>query len=430
MPRSRPTLAPLLLVACVLGAAAHAQGTAEPRKRPERDANTCLTCHLTLTDKKLRAAAEEYARSVHKDERIGCVACHRGNPLDPTVQSHDKQTGFVVRPSHQQLAQVCGGCHEDPTFVRRFNAGLSVDQKRLFELSRHGKLAGAGDTHAPSCATCHGVHDIQPVEAPAAAANRRRVVELCAGCHGDADAMKPYGLGARQTEQWRRSVHGRAFADGHPSAPTCTGCHSPHAGTLPGTATVAALCDRCHQDERELFLRSPHARAFRRLGLADCVPCHGDHDIAKTSWLAGMAPDSSCSTCHAEDERPREVAAQVAALLGGVQQAEHDVRVAVDAARADGLAMPGANFALDRLRTARVRLVATVHTLDVPRLEEDAAQAKAIAAEAQGLVEAGRRERALERRGYYAAIALASLLFVLLVLKAAQVARRGSRSGP
>lgn len=405
------------------------KATGKPR-RPERDANTCVTCHLTLSEPRLRLVAEQFSQSVHRDERIGCVACHKGNPLDPTVQAHDKSTAFVVRPSHQQLASLCGGCHEDPTFVRRFNARLPVDQKRLFELSRHGKIAAAGDEHSPNCGDCHGTHDVQAVASPTAPVNRRHVVDLCSRCHGDAEAMKPYGLTANQPDKWRRSVHGKAFAAGNERAPACTGCHSPHAGTLPGTATVAALCDRCHQDERELFLKSPHARAFRKLGLADCVPCHGDHDVTRSSWLAGMTPDSACSKCHTQDEKPKQVAGQIAQMLSDVEADEHGMKVAIDDARQRGLFMPSAQYSLERLHTARLRLVATVHTLDLERLGGDVAAAKAIAQEGRGLVDGAQRARALERRGYYAAIAVASILFILLTLKAAQVARRRARGGP
>ncbi len=400
------------------------------KKRPERDANTCLTCHRTLTDKKLRVVAEEYEHSVHRDERIGCVACHKGNPVDPTVQAHDKTAGFVVRPTHQQISAICGGCHEDPTFVRRFNARLAVDQRKLYDLSRHGKIAGAGDENSPTCTNCHGSHAILPVDSPNALVNRRQVKDLCAKCHADKEYMKPYGLPSTQTEKWDKSVHGKAFADGHDKAPTCTGCHSPHAGTLPGTATVAALCDRCHQDERDLFLKSPHSRAFRRLGLADCVPCHGDHDVARSSWLAGMTPDSACSKCHSKDEKPRKVAEEVATILRGVEAEENSVSIDVAEARKAGLLVPDASYALDRLRTARVRLFATVHTLDVRQLTEDANQAKSVAAEAREVLTRARRDRQLERRGYFAAIGVASLLFLLLVLKSVQLARRRRRSEP
>lgn len=403
---------------------------AAKKKRPVRDSNTCLTCHRTLTDTKLRVVAEEYEHSVHQDERIGCVACHKGNPTDPTVQSHDKTTGFVVRPTHSQIAATCGGCHEDPTFVRRFNARLGIDQRKMYELSRHGKIAGAGDENSPTCTTCHGSHAIMPVDSPNAKVNRRQVRDLCAKCHADKEYMKPYGLPATQPEKWSKSVHGKAFAEGHEKAPTCTGCHSPHAGTLPGTSTVAALCDRCHQDERDLFLKSPHSRAFRKLGLPDCVPCHGDHDVQRTSWLAGMAPDSSCSKCHAKDEKPRKVADEVASILNDVEGEEHGVSVALTEAKSAGLLVPDASYALDRLHTARIRLVATVHTLDVAQLTEDANAAKSLAAEARDIIARARRDRQTERRGYFAAIGVLGLLFVLLVLKSFELARRRRRSAP
>jgi predicted CXXCH cytochrome family protein len=397
--------------------------------RPERDVNTCATCHLSLPDRKLRAVAEQYLDSVHRDERIGCIACHKGVSTDPTVQAHDRSAGFIVRPSHEEIEAICGGCHEDPVFVRRFNARIPVDQRKLYELSRHGKLAMAGDKSSPTCTDCHGVHDIQHVASPNALPNRRRVVELCGKCHSDKERMKPYGLATDQVAKWKESVHGKAFENGSDVAPTCTGCHSPHAGTLPGTATTAALCDRCHSDERDYVQKSPHSRAFRRRGLGECVPCHGNHDVVHTSWLAGTNADSACMHCHSRSDKPKKVAAEVARLLAGVNDDEHSVEADLADAKETGLYVPDAQFALQRLRTARTRLVTRMHTLDLNLINEEVAQVKPIAAEAHDIVAKARRERTLERRGYYAALAVAALLFILLVAKAMQLAQRRGRSG-
>lgn len=401
--------------------------SAEKPKRPERDLNTCATCHLSLPDAKLRKVAEEFAKSVHHDERIGCVACHRGNASDPTVQAHDKTAGFIVRPTHQQIAAICGGCHEDPTFVRRFNARLSVDQRKLFELSRHGKMAAAGDANSPTCTTCHGSHGIEAVSSPTAAVNRKNVRELCAKCHGNSEYMKPYGLAASQPTGWSKSVHGKAFTEGHDNAPVCTGCHSPHAGTLPGTASVAALCDRCHRDERAYFLESPHSRAFRKLGLPDCVPCHGDHEVTRTSWLAGMTPDSACSKCHSKDDKPKNVAIDIARLLDEVQNAEHAAVFELGEAKRAGLLVPDASYTVDRLHTAKIRLITTVHALNVAQLGEDANKAKTLASEARALVAKAKDARRLERRGYFFAIGVTSVLFVLLVVQSIVLAQRRKR---
>lgn len=398
------------------------------KKRRERDANTCVTCHLSLPDRKLRQVAEQYMQSVHKDERIGCIACHKGTSTDPTVQAHDRSAGFVVRPTHEQMAALCGGCHEDPVFVRRFNAQLPVDQRKLYELSRHGKLALAGDAASPSCTDCHGVHDILPVASPNALSNRRRVVELCKNCHSDKKRMQPYGLATDQAVKWQKSVHGKAFDDGSDVAPTCTGCHSPHAGTLPGTASSAALCDRCHADERDLVLKSPHSRAFRRLGLGECVPCHGDHAVTHTSWLAGTSADSACMKCHERDDKPKKVAEEVARILRSVNDEEHRATVDVAEARASGLYVPDAAFAIDRLRTAKVRLITRAHTLDLNLITEEVAVVNPIATEARTIVARARRERQLERRGYFIALGVAGLLFILLVAKAIELGRRRGRT--
>jgi predicted CXXCH cytochrome family protein len=408
---------------------ADAEAEAGPKHgRPERDANTCVTCHLSLPDQKLRIVAEQYSHSVHRDERIGCAGCHKGNPTDPTVQAHDKNAGFVARPAHNEIAGICGGCHEDPTFVRRFNARLPTDQKKLYDLSAHGRIASAGDDKAPTCSDCHGTHGIAPVASPDAPVNRRRVVDLCKKCHADKTYMAPYGLHTDQADQWTRSVHGLAFAAGSDVAPTCTGCHSPHAGTLPGTQSITALCDRCHQDERDLFLKSPHARAFRERGLAECVPCHGDHNVARSNWLAGMSADSACSKCHSQSDKPRRVAEEIAKLMGSVNDAEHTAEIDLTRAKAEGLYVPDAAFALDKLRTAKQKLRASVHTLDVARITEEVAEVKPIAEEAHSLIQKAENDRRIERRGYYAAILTAGLLFILLVVKALELTRRRSRS--
>ncbi len=404
--------------------------TEQLKRRHDLDANTCLTCHLSLPDKRLRRVAEEYARSVHRDDRIGCVACHKGNPTDPTVQAHDRANGFVVRPSHAEIADICGGCHEDPIFVRRFSARLPIDQRKLYELSQHGKLAAAGDENAPTCNNCHGTHEILHVVSPNAPVNRNRVVDLCAKCHADRKFMAPYELATDQVSKWKKSSHGKAFVEGNPKAPTCTGCHSPHAGKLPGSVAVAALCDRCHQDQRELFLQSPHAKAFRRLGLPECVPCHGDHGVSHESWLGSMSPDSACSRCHSKDKEPKRVAEEIGRLLREVDEKSRRAELAVKDARQSGLYVPDASLTLERLHTARIKLTSDIHTLDLEKITDEVATVEPIADDTHRLVNRAREERQIERRGYYAALALAGLLFLLLVTKAAQLARRRSRSAP
>lgn len=400
--------------------------SAPRRSRPAVDTNTCLTCHLALPDKRLHRVAEAFQTSVHRDERIGCAGCHQGNPRDPTVQAHDPQFNFVVRPARDQIPALCGGCHEDPVFIRQFNTRLPIDQRRLYALSTHGKLVAEADPGAPTCVDCHGSHAVLRVDSAAAPVNRRQVVRLCEKCHADPEHMRAYGTPTDQAASWRKSVHGRAFLSGNDAAPTCSGCHSPHSGAL-GGISVAAACGRCHAEERRLFLASPHARPFRELGLAQCVPCHGEHDVSESSWLFGMSPESACSRCHARSVKPKQVAERIGSVLAHLSQKQKRVQLRLERAQAAGLHAPNAVLALAQARSGRLQLSAKTHDLSIEHLNAQASALGRLVDRAQAAIDSAERARKVERRGYYAALAVSALLLLLLVLKSVQLSRRRAR---
>jgi hypothetical protein len=413
--------------AAPLASASAAAPAAGPRGKslPTDAVNTCVTCHATLTETKLRTPAKEYKDSVHRDERVGCVGCHKGDPRDPTVGAHSKDSGFNPHPTHTEVPEICGSCHSDAGFMRHLNARLPVGQKALYSLSLHGKLTAAGDDQAPTCASCHGKHDILPPSSPRSPVNRANVAKLCGGCHADPKRMRKYEMPTDQLAKWEASVHGRAFKNGNPNAPSCTGCHGAHSATPPEASSVARACGRCHEDELKYFEQSPHSKGFRRRGLAECVACHGNHDIAPpTALMVGTTPNATCMKCHAEDEKPRKVAEQTAVLLRDARGHAEAARAAVANAAAQGLHVAGTQFALDRVATAELKLRGVVHTLDPARLAEPIAAVELAANEAQSLVAAAERERRTERRGYYLALTLAGALFLSLVLKAIELARR------
>ena len=143
---------------------------------------------------------------------------------------------------------------------------LPVDEYTLYQLSMHGKLTAAGDNGAPTCTDCHGVHNIFAPSSPRSSVNRQNIVKLCGGCHANKKHMAPYDIPTDMVQKWKHSRHGKAFATGSSAAPNCIGCHGPHAGTHPGTPSIAAACDYCHTEEKKFLLKSPHARAFRSVG--------------------------------------------------------------------------------------------------------------------------------------------------------------------
>lgn len=414
----------------IVSSAAGAAPSARPSPQralpsPTDAANTCAVCHATLADATLRAPVKECAGSAHRDDRIGCVGCHRGDPRDPTASAHSKALGFEPHPTHAEVAGICGGCHSDPAFMRRLNGRLPVGQAALFNLSLHGRLSAAGDTDAPNCAVCHGKHDIVSPTSPRSPVNRLNVAKLCSGCHSDTKRMAKYDVKTDQFSKWEKSVHGLAFEKGSPNAPTCTGCHGAHSSAPPDASSVAHACGRCHETEMALFERSAHSQAFRKRGIAQCVACHGNHDIAPASpLLVGTTAESACMKCHENDAKPRQVAEEISSLLGGAAERAAAARASVAHAQEKGLGVPGAKYALDRVATRELALRGVVHTLDPARVATGVAEVDRAIAETQRLVAAAEQERKLELRDYYVALALAILLLVTLALKARQLDRR------
>ncbi len=394
-------------------------------------ANTCASCHATLGDAKLRTPAKEFSHSTHRDARIGCVGCHGGDPRDPTVGAHSVAMGFRPHPTHAEVPTICGGCHSDAAFIRQINGRLAVGQAALFNISLHGKLTAAGDPAAPDCSSCHGKHDVLPPTSPLSPVNRANVANLCRGCHADGERMARYAIPTDQFKKWERSVHGEAFRAGNPNAPTCTGCHGAHASAPPDAASVARACGRCHEEEARLFEQSPHSQGFRKRGLAQCVACHGNHEVSRASALmVGTGPDATCMKCHGHDEKPRKVADDIAGLLRGARERASEARASVARAREKGFRVSGATFALDRVATAETKVRSVVHTLDPARVEAVVGDIDQAAAEALSLVARAEHDRKVEQRGYYVALAFALLLLVTLVLKARQLDRRHPRGVP
>lgn len=422
---STPTAAPSA------SASASAAASATPRRLPGAGeaTNTCVTCHATLSDTKLSTPAQQYRQSVHRDDRVGCVGCHKGDPRDPTVGAHSRDQGFQPHPTHAEIPEICGNCHSDPGFMRHLNARLPVGQAALFALSLHGKLTAIGDQSSPTCADCHGRHDVLSPSSPKSPVNRANVAQLCSKCHSDPARMGKYNIATDQFAKWERGVHGVAFRKGNPNAPTCTGCHGAHSATPPEASSVGRACGRCHEEELKYFEQSPHSKSFRSRGLAECAACHGNHDIAvPTAVLVGTTPDATCTTCHTKDEKPRLVAQQTSDLLRGARERAAEARATIERANASGVHIAGTKYALDKLATAELKLRGVVHTLDPARLEAPIAVVDAAVNDAKTLVKNAEDMRKNERRGYYVALALAGILLLSLGLKSFELDRRRRRA--
>jgi hypothetical protein len=172
--------------------------------------------------------------SVHKD--VPCTKCHTDFDASMASQSHQgKKTD-----SKKVAGLACKNCHEHAT------------QLKVYDKSTHGRKALGGDAKAPTCADCHGSHNIQSLKKNAVyrTAFRMDAMKVCGKCH-----QKYY-------DSYNDYYHGRAYKTGATDAPTCWDCHGAH-DILPADQTesrvakgnLAKTCGACHVDSRANFVQ-------------------------------------------------------------------------------------------------------------------------------------------------------------------------------
>jgi formate dehydrogenase gamma subunit len=258
-----------------------------------QDSAACVMCHGTASNfaghadsASLVVTAEGFEASVHGEVGMPCTSCHAGlkfpHPEDPPVVN-------------------CSACH----------SGIAEQ----YESSMHGYALSRGNTAAPTCIDCHGVHDILHSTDPRSKASHANTARLCAECHS-ADFTRDTNGGMappRIFEAFESSVHG--LNEDHGAA-NCTDCHGVHdmrgaedARSKVNRHNVATTCGACHDEVTEVYESSIHGRAFEA-GYSDsptCTDCHGEHHIlshddpdARTSD-AHMALDL-CADCHNDPE--------------------------------------------------------------------------------------------------------------------------------
>ena len=271
----------------------HADVTADhPDDEKKPQAVSCATCH--------ESAAETYQKSIHAytrdkgaDSAASCASCHGTHDILPSVNTHS--------PTHKlNLSQTCGKCHNNPELAKRFNMRYE-DVATHYEDSIHGQaLTRKGLIVAPSCADCHGAHDISRSVDPTSPVNRDHIADTCGKCH----------VGVEET--YNASIHGQLLAKGDPNGPVCTDCHTAHDIETPSSANYKQVadmrCGKCHEDSLTHYRDTYHGKAME-LGrpnvasdVAACFDCHGIHNIYPVdhpeSTLSAANRRETCARCH------------------------------------------------------------------------------------------------------------------------------------
>ncbi len=374
--------------------------------------DSCVECHAAL-EGPLAAPVEAMNEDVHRARGFSCADCHGGDPSrDDPLESMDPRKGFLARPSPRAIPALCGRCHSDAEFMKRYNPALRVDQEREYFTSVHGKRLRAGDARVATCTSCHGAHGIRPAQHPLSPVYPLHVAETCARCHADAAYMKEYRIPSDQYDRYKRSVHARALYERQDlSAPTCNDCHGNHGAVPPGVASVAHVCGQCHVRQSTLFQASPHKAAFDAMQLAECVYCHGNHEVLPpTDEMIGTGEKSVCVSCHPPGDAGYQAAERMRALLDDLSRHLERTLAILDRAERAGMEVSRAKFELNEARDALTHARVLIHAFSVKELENVIRPGLEIARRGY---QAG--ERALAELNYRRKGLAVSLLFILFL---------------
>ncbi|MDP1678073.1 MAG: ammonia-forming cytochrome c nitrite reductase subunit c552 [Bacteroidota bacterium] len=341
---------------------------------------TCSECHNNQAKMKRFGSSiktnqlEFFATSVHSGGSIDggewiaqCITCHGAHGV-----SSVKSMQSPVHPAN--VVKTCTKCHSDPSYMKKYNPSLPVDQLSKYHTSIHGSLNKKGNIDAAECASCHGSHNIYRPADTRSTVNAVNLPSTCAKCHSDVQKMKKYNIPTDQYKKFAKSVHGKALLEKHDlGAPACNDCHGNHGAIPPGVESISNVCGTCHALNADLFASSPHKKAFDQRKYPECETCHGNHEIvATTDALLGVGVGSVCSKCHKSNENQKGfVAAQfMRGLIDSLELSEKNAKGLIEEAQQKGMEVGEAKFKLRDVRQSRLESRTMVHAFNPEKFKD------------------------------------------------------------
>lgn len=393
----------------------------------QQQAESCVACHLSLGDARLAEPARQFPNDIHSAKGFSCVSCHGGDGTLPGLEAMDPAKGYIGKPKGQEVIQVCGRCHSDARFMRRYNPSIRVDQVTEYYTSIHGqRLRTVGDPKVATCANCHAAHRIRPPSDPRSSVYPLHVADTCGSCHANEKYMAPYKIPTDQLAKYKKSVHWMMMSvKGDLSAPTCNDCHGNHGAAPPGISWVGNVCGQCHSLNAELFAKSRHSQVFVQMGFPGCAICHGNHDIAATGEsMLGLQEGAICARCHSAQDKGGTVAVEMRLLIDSLRNDYEKARAFLLKAEHAGMEVSQAQFELNDARTALVKARAAIHAFSLEEVKKETEAGLPIAAKAYARGQRALEELDFRRKGLFVSVAIILALIVGLVLKIRQMEQK------
>lgn len=323
----------------------------------------CLACHKDARVKHQFHPQMKNANGVNGPEGTSCKSCHGTHDVVSLKANNSKWTSdklpqscgkchndvkeiFLTSEHHQAFvngitgAPNCLTCHSNALVTKKFNGDtlqIKLAQEKLclschlddpqirartspsagfimaYEKSVHGSSLAGGNAKAAACIDCHTSHGVQNGNQSSSTVNRFNIPETCGKCHTELSV------------EYKESIHGvSALQKVNREAPVCTDCHGEHnilktddpASPVEFKNVSKQVCAPCHSsvklsekygfaaDKFKTYSDSYHGLAIRGgdLEVANCVSCHGAHNIKPSSDPTSSVNKANlvktCGGCH------------------------------------------------------------------------------------------------------------------------------------
>jgi cytochrome b subunit of formate dehydrogenase/5-methylcytosine-specific restriction endonuclease McrA len=250
------------------------------RKDGDKQAPTCLACHGS--PHQILAADNPKSPVFHNNIPATCATCHSKKPVMESVGETTQQFYSYEKSVHGQAvangsakAAVCTDCHgvheirrasDDKSSIFKFNVPQTCAKchqsiESEFMQSIHGQAIARGNSLAPVCTDCHGIHTIKSHLDPNSPVNAQNLARVtCSRCHEGVRLSQELGVQGARESTYLESYHGLANKRGSQIVANCASCHGSHY-ILPSSdprstinrANLVRTCGQCHPGATEKF---------------------------------------------------------------------------------------------------------------------------------------------------------------------------------
>lgn len=253
---------------------------AAARKTGDQQAPTCLACHGS--PHQILAAVDPKSPVHHSNIPATCATCHgqkfvmeRSGQTTQQFYSYQESVHGRAILAGSAKAAVCTDCHgvheirrasDEKSSIFQFNVPLTCGKchqsvEAEFMQSIHGQALSRGNSEAPVCTDCHGIHSIKShLDPKSSVAAQNLARATCAHCHEGVRLSQEFGVEGGRSSTYLASYHGLASQLGSKIVANCASCHGVH-NILPSSDPRSTIhrdnlvhtCGQCHPGVTEKF---------------------------------------------------------------------------------------------------------------------------------------------------------------------------------